>query len=186
MNLNETLKNNLIRIYKKNKKTFRTLSYSSASKTYSSYSNEYAIDGDNLKILCCNRTRGVKSIDAITFNKKNEFLFIEFKIQKHFHEDIVSDLSKKFMDAFGCFQHNIDTNHEITFNQIKCFFVFDIRRATDRSIRNIKNIRYKLIDKVQRLNDENRISLSFKIIYSSTFDHSIDYFKMDDFFKELS
>ncbi|WP_174481186.1 hypothetical protein [Spiroplasma endosymbiont of Danaus chrysippus] len=185
MNLNETLKNNLIFIYKKNKKTFRLLSYSTASKTCSSDSEEYAIDGDNLKLLCCSHSRGIKSIDAITYNKRNEFLFIEFKIQKHFHEDIINDLSKKFTDTFICFQHNIDKKHEISFDKIKCFFVFNIRRETDRNIRNIKRIKKKLNNKVDELNKEHRISLNFKIIYSSTFDHSIDYFKMDDYFSEV-
>ena len=186
MNLNGTLKNNLIFIYKKNKKTFRSLSYSTASKSYSSDSEEYAIDGDNLKLLCCNHARGIKSIDAITYNKRNEFLFIEFKIQKHFHEDIINDLSKKFTDSFNCFQHNIDKEHEINFTKIKCFFVFDIRRETDRSIRNIKKIKKKLNHKVDLLTKEKRISLNFKIIYSSTFDDSIDYFKMDEYFSDIT
>lgn len=144
------------------------------------------IDGDNLKLLCCSHFRGVKSIDAITYNKNNEFLFIEFKIQKHFHENIINDLAKKFSDTFNCFQHNIDTKHEISLEKIKCFFVFDIRKKTDRNISNIKNIKKKLNDRINNLNKEHQLTLNFKIIYASTFDHSIDYFKMDEFFSEVN
>lgn len=63
--------------------------------------------------------------------------------------------------------------------------MFNIRRETDRNIINIKRIKKKLNNKVDELNKEHRISLNFKIIYSSTFDHSIDYFKMDDYFSEV-
>lgn len=49
----------------------------------------------------------------------------------------------------------------------------------------LKELRKKLNNKIDTLNKEHRISLNFKIIYSSTFDHSIDYFKMDDYFSEV-
>lgn len=133
--MNETIKNNLEKMYHTYGDTFKNLSFSTEHNKSCVISEARAINGDQLKTNCCKKSSGIESVDAISFNKnKMKFIFIEFKIkqiknlrERDKFESLIKDLNEKFAGSWNCFGHNIDKYHDCQKNKIEKIFVYKIK-----------------------------------------------------------